>query len=340
MPSVIAALGERAPKHPTDTNLPHYLVTPQPVHGLCFAPTFPSTSGNKRKHAHSQTRLGALTMRTSILLLATLIAAGCAARIPNAQTADARISGNAANEAAIETAAFVKGEAAADWHADSQRATITFNSARTSLDAVLKRIALAGYDNEHYLAPDAAYAALPEAAHYLRSMKKAPVASAEAHGHSTAAPDVQTPAAQATADPLAPVFQAYFRLKDALVASDAAQALKAAGELDGALHIVEITALPEQVQAAFKEASTGLMPALHPLTTTKDLAAQRKLFAQLTAPMAGLAKASPNSVPVYLAHCPMYQGGADWLSLEKEIKNPFYGSRMLGCGSVKETIAK
>jgi hypothetical protein len=30
--------------------------------------------------------------------------------------------------------------------------------------------------------------------------------------------------------------------------------------------------------------------------------------------------------------------GADWLSKEKEIKNPYYGSQMLNCGSVEETI--
>ncbi|HNK84737.1 MAG TPA: mercury transporter, partial [Flavobacteriales bacterium] len=44
--------------------------------------------------------------------------------------------------------------------------------------------------------------------------------------------------------------------------------------------------------------------------------------------------------PIYLDHCPMYNGGADWLSREKAIKNPYYGSSMLTCGSVKETIGK
>ena len=279
-------------------------------------------------------------MRPSILLLATLIAAGCAARIPNARTAEVRIAGNAATEAAIETAAFVKGEATADWHADNQHATITFDSTRTTVDAVLRRIAEAGYDNERYLAPDAAYAALPEAAHYPRTLKQAPVAMAAMHDHTMHTETDQTPAAQTDADPLAPVFAAYFRLKDALVAGDAALALKSASALDGALHNVEVTALPEALQTAFKKASTDLMPALHPLTTTKDLAQQRKLFAQLTAPMAELAHASPRSAPIYMAHCPMYQGGADWLIMEKDIKNPFYGSMMLTCGSVKETIVK
>jgi hypothetical protein len=51
-----------------------------------------------------------------------------------------------------------------------------------------------------------------------------------------------------------------------------------------------------------------------------------------------LVKIAPRSVPVYYDHCPMYKGGADWLSQEKPIKNPFYGSMMLSCGSVQETI--
>ncbi|MCC6839313.1 MAG: DUF3347 domain-containing protein [Flavobacteriales bacterium] len=279
-------------------------------------------------------------MRPSILLLATLIAAGCAARIPNARTAEVRIAGNAATEAAIENAAFVKGEATADWHADNQQATITFDSTRTTVDAVLRRIAEAGYDNERYLAPDAAYAALPEAAHYPRSLQQATVAMAEMHDHTMHAEADQTPAIQADADPLAPVFTAYFNLKDALVAGDTQQAMKSASALDGALHNVEITTLPEALQAAFKKASTDLMPALHPFTATKDLAKQRDLFAQLTAPMAELAKVAPQPTPIYLDHCPMYNGGADWLSRDKAIKNPYYGSSMLTCGSVKETIGK
>jgi len=54
--------------------------------------------------------------------------------------------------------------------------------------------------------------------------------------------------------------------------------------------------------------------------------------------MVKLAKAAPREAAIYLDHCPMYKGGSDWLSREKEIKNPFYGSMMLSCGSVQETI--
>lgn len=38
---------------------------------------------------------------------------------------------------------------------------------------------------------------------------------------------------------------------------------------------------------------------------------------------------------VYYQYCPMKK--AYWLSMEKEIKNPYYGSSMLTCGKVIET---
>jgi hypothetical protein len=43
---------------------------------------------------------------------------------------------------------------------------------------------------------------------------------------------------------------------------------------------------------------------------------------------------------LYLEYCPMANGneGAYWLSNEKQIKNPYFGDKMLKCGSVKETI--
>ena len=43
---------------------------------------------------------------------------------------------------------------------------------------------------------------------------------------------------------------------------------------------------------------------------------------------------------VYIEFCPMVDGnkGAYWLSLEKEIRNPYYGESMLKCGEVSGTL--
>lgn len=43
---------------------------------------------------------------------------------------------------------------------------------------------------------------------------------------------------------------------------------------------------------------------------------------------------------VYKQFCPMaFDGnGGYWLSDSKEVRNPYYGNKMLKCGSVNETI--
>jgi len=43
---------------------------------------------------------------------------------------------------------------------------------------------------------------------------------------------------------------------------------------------------------------------------------------------------------LYLDFCPMADNnnGAVWISQFKEIKNPYFGEKMMTCGEVKETI--
>lgn len=284
-------------------------------------------------------------MRTTALITALwLLLPGCSAQVKNAHSITVRIDGDCPMcEKTIEKAAYVKGEAEADWDVDAKTARITIDSTRTDVDAVLQRIAHAGYDNERYLAPDAAYAALPGCCQYERSFKRTPQqAGATAHGHDHGGTDAEAPqsATQAKADPLAPVFEAYFQLKDALVASDAAKAKAAAEQLDTIVRVVEMGALGAEVHTVWMQEMELLANVATAISTGKDLEAQRKAFRELTAPMTRLAKASPGSAPVYLDHCPMYEGGSDWLSREKAIRNPFYGAQMMSCGSVKETIAK
>ena len=54
------------------------------------------------------------------------------------------------------------------------------------------------------------------------------------------------------------------------------------------------------------------------------------------------AKSTKLSNDTYLMHCPMAfkNKGADWLQNSKDVINPYYGDKMLTCGSTKETIAK
>jgi Cu(I)/Ag(I) efflux system membrane fusion protein len=49
---------------------------------------------------------------------------------------------------------------------------------------------------------------------------------------------------------------------------------------------------------------------------------------------------APLSTAIYIQNCPMADSnkGADWLSLDKEIQNPYFGESMLSCGENTKTI--
>ena len=46
--------------------------------------------------------------------------------------------------------------------------------------------------------------------------------------------------------------------------------------------------------------------------------------------------------PFYVQHCPMAfdNAGANWLSEESAIRNPYFGDAMLTCGSTIDTLSR
>ncbi|MFQ5646852.1 MAG: hypothetical protein ACE5GM_07985 [bacterium] len=71
----------------------------------------------------------------------------------------------------------------------------------------------------------------------------------------------------------------------------------------------------------------------------------RHIFKQISSQLVKYVAAfgKPDNVKheiLYIAHCPMYEKGSDWVQLTKEIKNPYYGSMMLACGSIKSDSSK
>ena len=275
-----------------------------------------------------------------------------AQQIKNAQTATVQITVNCGMcEKTIEKAGSARGEASVDWDMDRNTASITFDSTRTDLDAILKRIAHAGYDNERYLAPQEAYDGLHGCCKYERTLKHDPIKKEEhAHDHHGHSDHATTPAQsdhathdprtadQGTKDQLDPVFSSYFTLKDALVSSDQKSAAKAASDLAKAIEEVPMADLDHEVHMVWMKVLDPLKKHANAIANSTDLEQQRKDFKELSESMIQLAKASPRSDVIHLQHCPMYEGGSDWRSHEKEIRNPYYGSKKLTCGSVKETI--
>jgi len=199
-----------------------------------------------------------------------------------------------------------------------------------------------------------AYSALPGCCQYERTFKKAPLtttpvdhAGHEAMGthhaqHGSTSADtlaMQIPT-NPKADQFNALFAAYFALKDALVASDAKKAAAHASEFSTSVTAVKMERMGPELHGVWMQVMEPLANVSAGIAAKTDIEAQRKAFADLSPHMLTLVKVAPRPEPVYYDHCPMYEGGADWLSREKAIRNPFYGAQMMSCGSVKETILK
>lgn len=123
------------------------------------------------------------------------------------------------------------------------------------------------------------------------------------------------------------VLKQYFRLKDALVASNASNTQK------------EATTLTTLLKASTSFAESILT--CDSIANTSDLAKQRSTFTNLSNQLiAQFSKTSLLKGFFYLQFCPMANegNGGYWLSAESDIRNPYYGNEMLTCGEVKKTI--
>lgn len=117
----------------------------------------------------------------------------------------------------------------------------------------------------------------------------------------------------------------YISIKDALVSGDSKMASQATSTLYQSLKNEE----------NFEE-KTELLKAVEKLNKANDIEKQRTVFNDVSTVMWKLIKrADKIDQPVYYEYCPMKK--AYWLSKDKEIRNPYYGSSMLTCGKVTET---
>jgi hypothetical protein len=133
------------------------------------------------------------------------------------------------------------------------------------------------------------------------------------------------------------VLVTYYRVKNSLVADDAAVAQNKAKELIAAINAVE----PNELTTAQKKTWTAHADKL--LADSKRIAennleGQRDNFTTLSKDMFEVFKSLKiNSATIYQQYCPMKK--AIWLSETPDIKNPYFGEQMLSCGSTTETIA-
>lgn len=141
------------------------------------------------------------------------------------------------------------------------------------------------------------------------------------------------------------VLNAYYQLKDALVATDAEKSAKEAANLTTAIDSLSFSALTSDstgmIAATGADYANTIGSAAKKISSLTDVEEMRKQFQIVSDAMFDLLRTVKydNSV-VYHQFCPMAfdDQGAYWLSSSDEIRNPYFGKKMLVCGEVKDSL--
>jgi len=133
------------------------------------------------------------------------------------------------------------------------------------------------------------------------------------------------------------IVDTYLRIKDALVADDSEKAKSVAKSAMPALSGFDVSGFDPEQQEKLKDILSKALDNAK-IIAFASLKEQRENFKQLSIHVTDLIAITGTDSKLYQQFCPMYDKGSAWLSAEKDIKNPYYGSKMLTCGTVKKEI--
>ncbi|MEZ4884343.1 MAG: efflux RND transporter periplasmic adaptor subunit [Chitinophagales bacterium] len=134
---------------------------------------------------------------------------------------------------------------------------------------------------------------------------------------------------------------AYLQLKDALVATDFEAANLASMALKQAMEKTDMMLLKGEVHTYWMEQLKPLNVHLDLLQKAKGVEDQRKQFSNVSDLLTVMVKAfGIDGTDLYVQFCPMGFDniGAYWLSEVAQIQNPYFGDKMMKCGSVTDTL--
>lgn len=143
---------------------------------------------------------------------------------------------------------------------------------------------------------------------------------------------------------LVDVRDAYLKLKDAFVSTDGTAADAAAQNLQTAAEKLKTQLDAENKATLHPQVDSILNGTKEIIAVTNDnaiLGKKRVAFEHISDASYHLFQnAGLTNSGLYVQHCPMAfkNKGASWLAAEKDIRNPYYGDKMLECGEVTETL--
>lgn len=137
------------------------------------------------------------------------------------------------------------------------------------------------------------------------------------------------------------VFDQYIVLKDAFVESDVKKAKQAAQKVQQSLANVDMKLLTGDAHALWMNISGNLNKQIKLVISTGKIEEQRLAFSGFSDQFFKAIKTfGLMGKTLYYQFCPMAKNGegAYWLSEIKDIRNPYFGQKMIDCGETRETL--
>lgn len=140
---------------------------------------------------------------------------------------------------------------------------------------------------------------------------------------------------------LATIFTSYVVMKDAFVASNGTAVKQEAEKVMKAIDGADMALLTGAAHNDWMTYQQGLKSNLKGIQASTDIEEQRTSFKNFSEDLYKTIKAyGLGGTTAYYEFCPMAfnNSGAYWLSDNVVIRNPYFGDKMLTCGSVEEEL--
>ncbi len=137
------------------------------------------------------------------------------------------------------------------------------------------------------------------------------------------------------------VYNTYIEMKNGFVSSDAAMVSQDAEKVERALKSVNMELLKGDAHMAWMAQLKTLNSNVKIIRNSSDIEEQRQAFVKFNESFyKSLKMFGLENTTAYYQFCPMANNnnGAYWFSETEEIRNPYFGEAMLGCGETKETL--
>ena len=143
---------------------------------------------------------------------------------------------------------------------------------------------------------------------------------------------------------LAAVLKDYVVIKNALIKGDNSLAKDNLDRFNNSIQKVDMKLLKGNEHMTWMGQLKEINSALKSLKDADDIEESRLNFSKLSEQIIIITEQYKplidNSKDVYKHHCPMANGGkgANWLSFEENVRNPYFGDKMLKCGNSEKLV--